>query len=275
MLDNTIEASAWFGRTAIITGASSGIGRAFAQRLATLGCNVVLVARSEDRLQELAEELAAENPIAAHVLAADLSTDEGVAQLIESLGQLHLDWDLLVNNAGFGKWEFFPRVDWDGYQTMLHLNINALVALSQFAAKRFLERGAGDIINVSSLAAFAPVPYAAVYSASKSFVLYFSEAIASELKDHGIRVLALCPGGTSTGFFEVATAHDVDESSFDSPETVVEEGLAALLRGETVHVVAEHNRTALDVSRNLPRQQLIDATKARFKTMVESASLDV
>lgn len=257
--------------TVIVTGASSGIGEAFARCLAKRGANLILTARSQDKLVRLANELKGTHGISAHVFPVDLSLPEGPTQLWGAIKDGQLTADFLINNAGFGKWSHFLGEDWNTYQKMLSLNISALVELTHSCLPDMLARGRGGIINVASTAAFQPVPYVAVYSASKSFVLSFSEALAGEYQEHGIHVLALCPGPTETDFNSVAHVN-APEEYFAAPSDVAEAGLKAFEGGRTYLVHGSKNYITSLLPRILSRAAVIDIVRRMFKDRVRPLS---
>jgi short-subunit dehydrogenase len=210
------------GKTALITGASSGIGEAFAHILAALGMNVVLVARSADKLRALAQELSEQHSIRAEIIPADLCREGAAQEVYLQTQALGVAVDLLVNNAGFDT--LAPQ--WEHEELML--NVTALVDLAHTFVSAMVERKAGGIINVSSMAAFQPMPYQAVYGATKAFVLSFSLALWAEYRKLSVRVVALCPGPTATNFFTVLGAAEVPKmGSLHTPEAVVMAGLHA------------------------------------------------
>lgn len=229
------------GTTALITGASSGIGEAFAHRLAAReGTNLILTARSEDKLKRLAKALSEKYGVSIHVFPGDLSHEDMPLQLYDQVRNKGLSVDLLINNAGFGKWGRFLAEDYKTYQEMLRLNINSLVGLTYLFIPEMLKKGNGGVINVASTAAFQPVPYIATYSASKAFVLSFSEALYGEYKNSGLTILALCPGYTSTNFFAEAHA-DTSGLSFETPEEVADAGINAFIKGRNYHISGTSN----------------------------------
>jgi hypothetical protein len=185
-------------RWALVTGASSGIGAAFARMLAGRGMHLVLVARREDRLKELAEELDTRHGTQCEIIPADLSEPGKATDLFETISSRGIDVELLVNNAGFGFVGTVDDTDTDRMLQMIQLNITALTELTYLLIPGMLERGHGGVINVSSLAAFQPVAYMPTYSAGKAYVLHFSEALWAECRERGVTVLALCPGTTET-----------------------------------------------------------------------------
>lgn len=218
----------------IITGASSGIGEAFARRLAAEGHNLFLVARSENKLKDLCDELAAKHGISARYAAADLievNSDLAIFDETEKLG-IEIDW--LINNAGFGSMGDFAKLDLERELEMIELNVTAVVAMTHHFLGKMRERGSGTIINVSSGASFQPIPFFATYAASKAFVTSFTEAIAEENRPFGIHILALCPGTTDTGFFEASGIKDPTKvKGVQTPDQVVDAALKALNRGKS------------------------------------------
>ncbi|HZR40861.1 MAG TPA: SDR family oxidoreductase [Ktedonobacteraceae bacterium] len=241
------------GKTALITGASSGIGRAFARALAERGMSVVLVARSEERLRELATELSQRYAVRAEVIAADLSQEGAVRQIQLEVQQRGLVIDMLINNAGFatnGSFETLPP-ERDHQQVMV--DVTAVVDLTHAFVPALLERSPGvAIINVASTAGFQPLPYMAVYGASKAFVLSFSQALTEEYRARGLRVLALCPGATETSFFDVA-GESASVGRRRTPEQVVTTGLQALEKGSSVVIDGFSNALMAQLPRFFPR----------------------
>jgi short-subunit dehydrogenase len=219
------------GKTALITGASSGIGAAFARALAAQGAHLILVARSEAKLRDLATGLSAQHTIRAEALPCDLSRPQAGQQVFAATLQRGLPVDLLINNAGFATYGAFDRLDAEREQQEILLNVAAVVDLTHRFLPAMLARGSGAIVNVASTSAFQPTPYMAVYGASKAFVLSFSEALWAEYRSKGIRVLALCPGPTSTDFFTVVGTEDASFGAKETPEKVAQVALRALQRG--------------------------------------------
>lgn len=195
-------------KAALITGASSGIGLELAHIMAKEKHNLVLVARSIDKLNQLAEELIQTQGIKVTTYKADLSNSEEIENLYKQTQEDGIEISYLINNAGFGEYGKFIENDWQKINSMMQLNMVSLVHLTNLFSKNMISSKFGKIMNVASTAAFQPIPYMAIYAATKSFVLSFSEAIASELKDHGITVTALCPGMTGTGFVDAANMED-------------------------------------------------------------------
>ncbi|MEV7423622.1 MULTISPECIES: SDR family NAD(P)-dependent oxidoreductase [unclassified Streptomyces] len=218
------------GTTTLVTGASRGIGRACARDLARRGSNLVLVARSAPALDRLAGEIRAEHRVDTLVLGADLADPAGPGTVADALRERHVSVDLLVNNAGTGSiGPFFGR-PFEQSLRSVDVNVTGLMRMTRLIGADMLERGSGGIINVGSTAAFQPMPYQASYSATKAFVLYFTEALAHELRGTGVRVMGAHPGATETGFFDSTTAV-MDPRVTDSPESVAARTLDDFARG--------------------------------------------
>jgi len=254
-------------QTVLITGASSGIGECFARHYAKQGAELILVARSEPQLQQLANELHEQHRVTTHYFALDLSQRGSIPTLMEQIKAKQLEVDVLINNAGFGKWNQFHLEPTDQYQQMISLNINALVELTQQLLPGMLTRQQGSIINVASTAAFQPLPYQAVYAASKAFVLHFSEALSQEYKTQGIQVMALCPGNTRSHFMQRANA-DTKGLKFDSPQAVVDSAIKALRKGRHYHVHGASNYWQSLLPRLLPRTLVSQITANMFRDRI-------
>jgi len=227
-----------FMKATLITGASGGIGEAFARRLAVENHNLVLVARSENKLHDLCDELMVKHKITAHYIAVDLIDFEADLRLFEETEKHKLEIDWLINNAGFGSMGDFANLELENELEMINLNVLALVALTHRYLQKMRERQSGTIINVASTASFQPVPFMATYAATKAFVKSFSEAIAEENRLFNITVTALCPGPTETNFFDAANIGTNVKDAFlkkgmQPPEEVVEAALNAVKRGKS------------------------------------------
>ena len=249
--------------TTLITGASSGIGEVFARKLAARGRNVLLVARSEEKLVTLCNELGRSNSIRAQYVALDLSKPESAAQLFEEAGKRGLTVEMLINNAGFGSMGDFSKLDLARELNMIDLNIKSLVELTHHFLQPMIERRQGAIINVASTAAFQPVPFMATYAATKAFVLSFSEALWEENRPHGIKVLALCPGVTDTNFFEAARGHKPPARVSQTPEEVVDTALRGLAQGKS-HVISGWTNFLMTQSERLAPRSLITRVAGRM-----------
>ena len=239
-------------KTALITGASSGIGYAFAHALAVRHMNVVLVARSEERLRSLATELSRQYHVRAEVIVADLSQEHAALSLQREVEQRGLVIDLLINNAGFAINGFFETIAPERDHQQVKVDVTTVVDMTHAFVPSMVARGEGAIINIASTAGFQPLPYMAVYGASKAFVLSFSQALSEEYRGHGLRVLALCPGATETPFFDLA-GEAASVGVRRTPEQVVATGLLALERGQSIVVDGRANALLAFAPRLLPR----------------------
>ena len=224
---------AYADRWALITGASSGIGAEFARRLASRGMHLVLTARRKELLEKLAEELHTRHGTKTEIIAGDLTDAAEPQRLCEAIAAKGIAIELLVNNAGFGWVGTIQETEQPRMRDLVQLNIAAMTELTYRLLPAMLERGHGGIINVSSVAAFQPVAYMPAYSASKAFVLHFSEALWAESRDRGVTVTALCPGTTQTDFFDVANVPGwLKKHRYSTPEDVVKGAIKALERGK-------------------------------------------
>nr|WP_324616364.1 SDR family oxidoreductase [Lusitaniella coriacea] len=255
--------------TALITGASFGIGEALAKALAERGINLVLVARSRDKLEQLAQQL--RDRVRVEVIVRDLTEPNAVENVFERVQQKGIEIDLLINNAGFGDYGKFAQNSRTKQLGILHLNVLALVDLTYHFLPLMQQRGRGHILNISSITAFQPMPYLAVYAATKAFILHFSEALWAENQDTGVNILAVCPGPTKTKFFEVA-GFDPFENSKDAekesvtPEYVAKEALKAMDKGHCSVVIGEMGNHAIaNISRFLPREAVVKIIEKQFR----------
>lgn len=217
-----------YGDTALITGASSGIGKSFARAIAAQGLNVVLVARREALLDELATELANAHNITAHAIALDLSDADAAEQLVAKLSELEIHVDVLINNAGYGTHGIFDELDLERELQMINLSCRLPVALTHHLIKPMKQRNRGAIIFLSSVAGTMPAPFMSTYSATKAFPLFFAESLYGELAGTGIDVLAVAPGDTATEFRDTANFHNTVPLPPRTPDQVVAAALAAL-----------------------------------------------
>ncbi|WP_343755055.1 SDR family oxidoreductase [Deinococcus depolymerans] len=258
--------------TALITGASSGIGESLARRLAAHGADLILVARNEARLSALAAELRGRCHVQVHVLPADLNRPGAAADLHAAVQARGLNVDILVNNAGLGSYGEFRTQPPAEIDRMIAVNVSALTALTRAFLPDMLARGRGRVLNVASTAAFQPGPMMAVYYATKAYVLSFSEAVAEEVTGSGVSVTALCPGPVQTGFQAVSQLHESDLLSGParltilSADEVARLGVQGMLRGQRVVVAGRLNRVQTLLPRLLPRAvmtRLIARVQAR------------
>ncbi len=237
--------------TSLITGATAGLGAAFARRLAGDGHALVLVARDGKRLEESARELAERYGVGVEVLSADLSTDEGIAAVEERLADRGRPVDVLVNNAGFGNRGMFPDVSAADESVMLKVHCEAVLRLTHAAAGAMRERGRGFVVNVASVAAFMP---RGTYAASKAWVLRFTEGAARELNGSGVRLMALCPGFVRTEFHGRAgmDTGSIPGWAWLDADKVVAEAVRDLARGRVVSVPDVRYKVAVALAKLVP-----------------------
>lgn len=244
-------------KRALITGASGGIGRALAEEFARNQFDLILAARSGDRLSAVKEELAGQYGVQVEVRVQDMTEEDAAERLLAQTEDQGKQVDVLVNNAGFGDHAGFVDADWERQRQMVELNILALMRMTQLFAKRMRKRGYGRILNLSSVAAFFAGPYMSVYYASKAFVLSFSEAVDEELEGTGVHVTVLCPGPTATGFEAAAGMEGSKMFSFakpQTPEAVARAGFRACMAGQTVRYHGPVTKLASIGARLLPRR---------------------
>jgi short-subunit dehydrogenase len=261
---------------ALITGASSGIGAALAQRLAADGRQLALVARRRDRLEALAGTIRAAHGVSVHVLPMDLLAPGAVAGLVGRLARRGLTVDWLVNNAGVADTGRFDALPADGEVERVRLNVEVPVELTRRLLPGMVKRGHGVVMNVASLAAFSPLPFAATYGATKAFLLSFSEAIAIELRETGVHVVCVCPGFTHTELIEHAhiDEHILPEPLWLSAEQVADEAVRAVGR-QTVVVNGMLNGLTAAASHVVPRSLLARVAAAMLRPVPEAPSAAV
>lgn len=236
--------------TALITGGTAGLGAAFARYLAADGCDLILVARNQERLKSFSTELAGEYGVSVSTASADLTTDEGCATVRALLG----DVDILVNNAGIGLNQGFSAAGIDDEERLLNLNVRSVLRLSHEAFASMRERGRGTIINVSSVAGFGPTMPGSTYNASKAWVIAFSESIGLIGRSENIRVMALCPGFVRTEFHESAgiATEDIPGWMWLNADAVVESGMRDLTRGKLISVPSVRYKFIVSAIRHMP-----------------------
>jgi uncharacterized protein len=255
--------------TTLITGASSGIGEVFARKLAERGHNLLLVARSEEKLVMVCNEVGRSQSIRAEYVAMDISEPDAPRRLFEETRKRELDIDLLINNAGFGSMGDFAKLDPDRELNMIDLNIRSLVELTHRFLQPMRERKRGAIINVASTAGFQPVPFMATYAATKAFVLSFTEALWEENRPHGIKVMALCPGVTDTNFFEASRMQRPPARTSQTSEEVVDVALRALARGKSSVISGWTNSLMIETERLVPRSFVLRIAGAILRSHTE------
>lgn len=244
-------------KTALITGASKGIGRELALLFAEKRCHLVLVARSEKELIQFKKELEEQFPVTVLVLVNDLSLPEAAQELFDEIKGREIDPDYLVNNAGFGDYGAFADTSWERYEKMIALNVTTLTHLTHLFVNDWRGRKHGRILNISSTAAFQPGPMMAVYFATKAFVLHLSEAIGDELKEDHITVTALCPGPTDTHFGEESKMNAsqlVKNVKIAGAREVALLGFNAMMKGKPVAIHGAMNRLVPFAIRFMPRK---------------------
>jgi short-subunit dehydrogenase len=242
--------------TALITGASTGIGRELAGQFASDGHDVILTARSRERLGELANRLRRDHGIRSHVFVMDLADPGAAAALIAEIAKAQLAVDFLVNNAGFGDLSRFAESDPSIVAAMLQLNVVTLTELCRCYLPPMLARGAGRILNVASMAGFQPGPNLAVYYATKAYVLSFSEALHEETRGTGVTVTVLCPGPTDTEFQKRARLADkrlFTLMQVQAASYVARVGYRAMLRGQAIAIPGAVNNLTIQLNRFMPR----------------------
>jgi uncharacterized protein len=253
------------GTTCLITGASSGIGAEIARELAARGLGVTLVARRDERLHELAEELAAAHGIEAEVVAGDVSTERKRARLVNEIEQRGLTVEVLVNNAGFGSGGRFTSLDAETEASMVRTNCEAVAALTGRYLPEMEQRGRGAVLNVASLIAFQPVPFQATYGATKAFVLSFTDALHEEMRGRGVTVTAVCPGPVRTEFGEQGGFGGADEKIpgplWLEADKVARDAVRALENGDRITVPGAGNQLAALWGQHLPRSVLLPLVK--------------
>jgi len=256
--------------TALITGASSGIGAAFARELARRHYNLILVARSPDQLNTLAQQLRNEHSIQVEVIVQDLGQPQAATRVYQIVKDRGLTLDLLINNAGCGDYGPFASRSRSRQLEMIHLNIAALVELTHCVLPEMQQRRSGSIINVASIAGFQPIPYLSVYAASKAFVLSFSQALCTENLEFNLRIQALCPGPTQSNFFQKAEFPDSMNNNkrvtIIPSEKVVQDSLRGLEKNQPVVVTGTFKaHIIVNLPRFFPRQVWVNFMGKMFK----------
>lgn len=252
-------------QTALITGASAGIGQAFANVFAEHGFDLVLAARSADKLYALAEQIQLHHGATSLVVPVDLTTASGPQRLIDTVNKQAVTLDVVVNNAGLIAHGQFKDLPLRTHLQLVKLNVLALTTLTHLCLPSMVEKGSGRILNIASVAAFVPLPRITVYAATKAYVLSFTEALAGELKGSGVTVTALCPGPTDTAMMEKwskITHHRAEPPSFwmMQPNAVAREGFKACMRGKPLHINGLSNQAITSLLQYSPRWLLRSVT---------------
>jgi uncharacterized protein len=256
--------SEWGGKWALITGASAGIGVALAEELAAGGSNLVLTARRKERLEELAQRLEAKHKIKTQIIVADLTEPQAPEKIHNFTGSQGIEIDLLINNAGFGAYGELPSVEVKRLLDMVQVNCNAVVHLTRLFLPHMVARKRGDILILASTASFQAVPYISTYAATKAFDLLFAEGLAEEMRPHGIRVCALCPGSTESEFHVVAGQEKFQRKA-ETAEKVARTGLRALAAGKSYVISGLGNYLGAQGERLVPRRMVTRIAGGLFK----------
>jgi uncharacterized protein len=250
--------------TALITGASNGIGLALAKIHAAKGGDLVLVARNKSKLDELKTALESQYNISVYTIGKDLSAFNAAQDVYEETSKQNIQIDYLINNAGFGDFGMFAETDWNKELQMINLNITTLTHFTKLYLQDMVKRSSGKIMNVASTAAFQSGPMMAVYFASKAYVLHFSEAVNNEVSDKGITVTALCPGATESGFQAAAAMEEsnlVKGKKLPTSQQVAEYGYDAMIKGKTVAIHGLMNWILANSVRFTPRALVVKLTR--------------
>lgn len=260
------EAARWRGKRALVTGASAGIGGAFAELLAAGGANLLLTARRRDKLEELASRLRSSYGVQADCIAADLEQPGAPDEIFAFAQGQGIAIDLLINNAGFGVYGEFQGSNLARQIGMVQLNCSAVVHLTHLFLPAMIQRRGGDILIVASTAAYQPVAYLATYAATKAFDLLFAEALAEEVKRYNVRVCALCPGPTDTEFQQVS-GYPLEDSpkGVETAAKVARTGLAALAAGKHSVISGFKNEMTVQAQRIAPRRLVTGAAEKMMR----------
>ncbi len=244
-------------KTVLITGASGGIGKEFAEIFAKNGQKLVLIARSEQKLQSIADNLAKKYQSEVIILVQDLSVPNAALTIYNQVKDKGIEIDILVNNAGFGDYGHFTDAQLDTITQMINLNISTLTEMTYLFVKDMQKKNSGEILNIASTAAFQPLPKFAVYAATKAYVLHFTEALHYELKDSNIKVSVLCPGPTSTGFMQRANAEQAKilKNRMNSKE-VAQIGYKGLMKNKMT-VISGFKNKLMSLSHTMPSRNLL------------------
>ena len=255
----------WRGKWALVTGASAGIGKALAEELAAGGTPLVLTARRKERLEELARALTAKHNVKTEVVGADLAEASAPERIFAFTKEKGIEIELLINNAGFGGYGDFSEVPAQRLLEMVQVNCGAVVHLTRLFLPDMIARKSGDVLILASTAGFQAVPYISTYSATKAFDLLFAEGLAEEMKPHGIRVCALCPGSTESEFHEVAGHPDSTKRAQETAEKVARTGLKALAAGKSYVISGLGNYLGAHSQRLAPRRLVTRIAAGMFK----------
>jgi hypothetical protein len=250
--------------TALITGASNGIGLELAKVHASKGGDLVLVARNKTKLDELKAELESQFKVSVYTIGKDLSANNSAQEVYDETTKQNIQIDYLINNAGFGYFGMFAETEWNKELQMINLNITTLTQFTKLYLQDMVKRRSGKIMNVASTAAFQSGPTMAVYYATKSYVLHFSEAVDNEVKDKGVTVTTLCPGPTESGFQAAAAMEEsnlVKGKKLPTAKEVAEYGYSSMMKGKTVAIHGMMNWIMANSVRFTPRALVVKLTR--------------
>lgn len=250
--------------TALITGASNGIGLELARIHASKGDDLVLVARNKTKLDEIKSELESRFNVSVHTIGKDLSETNAAEEVYNETHRENIQVDYLINNAGFGDYGMFADADWEKESQMIQLNITTLTQFTKLYLNEMLKRGSGKIMNVTSTAAFQSGLTMAVYYATKAYVLSFSEAVDNEVRERGVTITALCPGPTESGFQTAAALEEsglVKGKKLPSAKDVAEYAYKAMMKGKTVAIHGLMNTILANSVRLMPRSVVVKITR--------------
>lgn len=253
------------GKWALITGASAGIGHAYAHELAARGTNLILVARRQEKLSALANELIERHKIEADVIPANLASVEAAQQVFNEVEQRKRTVNILINNAGMGVYGNLGETDLTKNEELILLNVFSPAIITQLFLPKMVQNKEGFIINIASTAAFQPLPYMANYGASKAYILSFSEALWAEYRDKGIKVLAVCPGPVETDFFQAMGTDEPAIGKRDTPEHVVKTSLKALEENKSYVIPILNNYWLAQSSRFATRKFVAIASEKMLR----------
>ncbi|MDT0651546.1 SDR family NAD(P)-dependent oxidoreductase [Autumnicola edwardsiae] len=263
-------------KTVLITGATSGIGKALAHKFAGNGYDIIAVSRNEDELNKITSEIQNQYGVEVFSIKKDLAQDGAAKEVYSEVKQTKRTVNILVNDAGVGQRGNFVDIPTEKDSEIIHLNVLALAQLTKLYAKEMVERDEGRILNLGSIAGFQPGPMMAIYHATKAFVVSFSEALATELKDmkSAVTVTCLCPGPTDTNFFSRADMENTNvvankDKLMESPHKVAEEGYEALMKGERIHIPGASNKVMTFTRRVIPKSLQAKIQKKFYETHEE------
>lgn len=251
-------------KTALITGASGGIGLELARIHAQNGDNLVLVARNKIKLDVIKSELESKHPVSVFIISVDLAVADAAKELFDAVQKQNINVDYLINNAGYGDYGFFADSDWEKESRMIQLNISTLTQLTRLFLPEMIHHGGGKIMNLGSVASFQPGPLMAVYCATKAFVLSFSEALNNEVADKGITVTALCPNLTESGFVDASAMNESKMAKgrkLPTAKEVAEYGYKSMMKGRAVAVHGFMTKVMVTSERLVPRSLVVKITR--------------